>query len=242
LAMSPACFGLRLRQRGRELFDEHYHEILQKEEERERQELRNVAYVALTRGVDSLIVIKKPKSRRFGFLHTTKRGEIPPQERDSDQENEKPLFARQLRYYGKQEFLEEQEYKPNDYEAIYRGEALHKSLEIGFAYVRSRYGLYTDIADLAQIADGARREIEARFKGRFYKEIPFVWGERLGIIDLLIRTDEGYVVVDYKSVQPADESGYLKQVRFYTEAVRNITGEPCQGYLYYIDQNILKKV
>ncbi|WP_236587031.1 RecB-like helicase [Nitratiruptor sp. YY09-18] len=230
-----------LRQKGREEFDVRYKEILQKAEQKEQKELHNVAYVALTRAIDSLIVIKKPKSRRFGFLHTTKRGVISPQN-DSSSYEELQDFSLPLRYYGKQEFIEEQEYKPNEYAAIYKGEAIHKGFEIGVDYVKSRYKVFVDVDDIDQIIQSVQDDIEKHFKGEFYKEIPFVHKQRLGIIDLLIRTDSGYVVIDYKSVRPADESGYIRQVSFYKEAIKMITGQPCQGYLYYIDQKLMKKV
>ncbi|SMC09030.1 RecB-like helicase [Nitratiruptor tergarcus] len=233
--------GLRLRQQGREYFDEEYAKVLEKVQEKEKAELRNVAYVALTRAVNSLIVLKKPKSRRFGFLHTTKRGAIEVASSSQDSLEVEP-FAYPLQFFGKQEFLEEQEYKPNDYEAIYKGEAYHKSFEIGCDYVKSRYALFHELDDLEKRVKEAREKIEKLFKGDFYKEIPFVHGERLGIIDLLIEDEDSFIVIDYKSTKPADESTYIKQVTFYKDAVAAITGKKVQGFLYYLDENILKKV
>ncbi|BCD59697.1 MULTISPECIES: RecB-like helicase [unclassified Nitratiruptor] len=229
-----------LRQKGREHFDPEYQQLLEKEERKERRELRNVAYVALTRARNSLIVLKNPDSKRYGFLQETKRGSIIVQK--SGQEDSVIPFTWKLRNYGKQEIIEEQEYKPNDFAAIYKGEAYHQALEIGFAYAKSRFALLSDLEHMQEEVKKVQTLIEKRFKPLYYKEIPFVSGDKLGIIDLLIQEDDRYVIIDYKSTRPHDESGYIKQVQFYKESVEKITGKKAEGYLLYIDELSLKKV
>ncbi|BAF69480.1 RecB-like helicase [Nitratiruptor sp. SB155-2] len=229
-----------LRQKGREQFDQEYRQLLEKEEQKELQELRNVAYVALTRAKDSLIVLKNPNSKRYGFLQETRRGEVVAQKSGND---EKIVpFAWKMRNYGKQEIIEEAEYRPNDFKAIYKGEAYHQSLEIGFAYAKSRFALLSDLEHMQEEVEKVQEMIEKRFKPICYKEIPFVSGDKLGIIDLLIEEDERYIIIDYKSTRPHDESGYIKQVQFYKESIEKITGKKAEGYLLYIDELQLKKV
>ncbi len=225
--------------KGREHFDAEYARILEKMQKESLQEKKNVAYVAITRAQESLIVLKKDKSKRLWFLEDTKRGKIVPKQQEKEAKNERK-FSLTLHYYGHQEFIEEEdEFKPNDYEAIYRGEAIHKSFEVGFGYVKSRYGAYIALDGIQDIIEKAR---DFEFDGKKFREIPFVYKKRLGIIDLLIEDEESSIVIDYKSVTPNDESAYIKQVQFYKDALKNITKKDVRGFLLYLDTFRLKEV
>ena len=234
--------GIYLRQKGREKFDEEYRALLHRQEERERIELENVAYVAMTRAEDSLILIKKPKTRRFWMAKEVQIGQIIPSQETQEKTPQRP-FDLDLHYYGKQEILEEaEEYKPGDYEAIYKGQALHSALEIDARYAASRYGAFVDLEDVLRQAAAMRAYVEEHFKGRRYREIPFVNDGKLGIIDLLIDNGEECVIVDYKSAMPHDESGYRKQVLFYMRSIEKLTGKKVRGFLLYGDRLLCKEV
>lgn len=58
-----------------------------------------------------------------------------------------------------------------------------------------------------------------------------------GRIDRLLRDESGYLVVDYKSGRPRGDrlEGDRQQVARYCEAISAMSGEPCGGYLWYID-------
>lgn len=62
-----------------------------------------------------------------------------------------------------------------------------------------------------------------------------------GIIDLLVHTPQGYVIVDYKTEQLYGDltrlaARYALQLRYYAKAVETILGRPvCEAYLYALD-------
>ncbi len=234
--------GIYLRQKGREKFDKEYDALLNRQKERQRIELENVAYVAMTRAEDSLILIKKPKTRRFWMAKEVQIGQILPSQEVKEETIQHP-FDLDLRYYGKQEILEEEEeYKANDYEAIYKGQALHSALEIDAAYAASRYGAFVEVGEMLRDAEAMRKYVEEHFKGSKYREIPFVNDGKLGIIDLLIDSGEECIIVDYKSAVPHDESAYRKQVLFYMQSVKKLTGKRVRGFLLYGDRLLCKEV
>jgi len=234
--------ALWLRSAGREFIDPKYQAVLKRVENELAQERQNVAYVALTRARNSLFVIKNPKGR-LNFLPKTKRGVFEIDSKDDTKKRVEP-FSYELRFYGAQEVIEEEdEYNPNDFAAIYQGKAYHEALEIGSAYSYSNYGLFgLTKEDIERVRRVALAKIEELFKGERLREIPFVLEKRLGIMDLLILDGKEAVVIDYKSVKPADEKSYLKQVGFYKEALKRFGYEDVRGYLFYLDTMELREV
>ena len=231
--------GIYLNIKGREYFDKNFARVKQNYEDQKQKELRNVAYVALTRAKESLILIKKPKSKRFWMAHIYQMGSITPSLQQEQKSQSR--FHYSNHYYGAQEVLEEeQEYKVNDYEAIYKGKALHEAMEVGLNYAKRCYKHFVSDQEIEQMHKRAVR-VESAFKGKKYREIPFVYNQKLGIIDLLIEQDSS-IIIDYKSVKPADERAYIKQVRFYKEAYRKLRNKEAKGYLLYTDKQELKEV
>lgn len=225
--------------KGREYFDKNFKRVKEQYEQQKNKELKNVAYVALTRAKESLILIKKPKTKRFWMAHTSKIGSITPSLEDEQKYSSR--FDYSYRYFGAQEVLEEErEYKANDYPAIYRGKALHEAMEVGLKYAKRRYRSFVPEAEIEEMVQSAKK-LEKGFDGKRYREIPFVLQNRLGIIDLLIEGKRD-VVVDYKSAKPSDERVYMNQVRFYKEACQKLRRKETKGYLLYTDINELKEV
>ena len=76
---------------------------------------------------------------------------------------------------------------------------------------------------------------------KYYKEFEFYDNESKGIIDLLIETENEFIVVDYKlkSIEP---SYYEEQVRLYMNYIKKITNKQVKGYLYSIIDNIKKEI
>ena len=66
-----------------------------------------------------------------------------------------------------------------------------------------------------------------------YKEYEFILDDKLGIIDLLLESDDKYIVVDYKTKEINKES-YINQVKNYINYVKTITDKKVEGYLYSI--------
>ncbi len=233
--------GFYLRMKERESIDPIYAQALEKEQKRRSQEIRNVAYVALTRAQESLFVIKKPKSQHFWFLQEACMGALEAGIKMPKEES-KSRFNLPLRSFGLQEFVEvEEEYEPNDYQAIYLGNAYHQAMEIGVDYVKSRYPLIDiDWLDFQKRVEEAKK-LEESLGQKSFREIPFILDGSLGIIDQLF-VDDKAVIVDYKSATPKDQKPYIKQVNFYKSAISRLLGKPSEGYLLYLDTMKLQKV
>jgi exodeoxyribonuclease V beta subunit len=223
----------------REIIDNEYKLIKQNEEKLIEEDKRNIEYVAFTRAKNSLIILKR--SDKSAFLSNLSvndtKGEVIPSE-DDENENEIQKIDINLENYGKQEVkVEEEEYKANDYEAIFLGNALHYSFECDdIEAVRNIYGDFCNIGEIKKLYEKSKEKLP---KGK--KEIPFIYANEVGRIDLLVEEDE-FKIIDYKSTRPKDEKNYIKQVRHYVEVVENLTGKKAKGYLFYIDTQKFKEV
>ena len=78
----------------------------------------------------------------------------------------------------------------------------------------------------------------------FYKEYEFVIEEngeiKKGIIDLLIETENTFIIIDYK-LKTIEKEEYKNQVEGYKKYIQKITDKKVEGYLYSIlDEKLLK--
>ena len=234
---------LKLKISGREIIDTEYKLTKQKEEKLVFEDKKNVEYVAFTRAENSLIILKRSETTKkdgkslsafVTDIKPVKIGEvIPSKEKEAKKEIKKERVI--LENYGKQEVkVKEEEYKANDYEAIYFGNAIHYAFECeDIEAVRNRYGDFCDIDEVKM------KFIEAKkYLPRGKKEIPFIYESSVGRIDLL--SEE--VIIDYKSAKPNDERGYIHQVRKYIKAVESISGKKFKGKIFYVDTMEFKEV
>ncbi|MDP2426237.1 MAG: UvrD-helicase domain-containing protein, partial [bacterium] len=76
----------------------------------------------------------------------------------------------------------------------------------------------------------------------FYQEMPFIdeFGQ-LGVIDLILETNEEYLVIDYKTSTIHQEQ-YLFQVTRYMNYIKSIVSKPVKGYLYSLLQGTYQEV
>lgn len=223
--------NIKLKIPNREIIDLEYKIIKQNEEKLIKEDKKNVEYVAFTRAKNSLIILKRSdKSVFLTELSKMQIGEVIPSVDEKKEEIKK--IEVNLRNYGKQEIkVDEEEYKPNDYKAIFLGNALHYSFECeDLEAVRNIYGDFCDIEEIKKLYKISKEKLP---KGK--KEVPFIYNKQVGRMDLLVEEDDGYTIIDYKSTKPKDISGYEKQVRHYMEVVENLTGKKAKGYLFYID-------
>ena len=218
----------------REIIDNDYKFVKQKEDKLNFEDKKNVEYVAFTRAENSLIILKKQKSSFITGLEVIKKGKIIPSE---DKKNEKEIKKKKiiLKNYGKQEIkVKEDEYKANDYSAIFLGNALHYLFECeDIEAVNNQYGDFCDIKKVKIMYEKAKKIMP---KGK--KEVPFIYEGSVGRIDLLCKD----VIIDYKSVKPSDEIGYINQVKNYIKAVEAISGKKLKGRLFYADIMEFKEV
>jgi len=229
---------IKLKIKNRSLVDNEYKDILDEEEKLKIEDKENVEYVAFTRAKNSLIILKKrEKSAFLTKLKEDKKGKLIPSI-NQNKEEIKPIKIN-LKNYGRQELeIEEEEYKANDYKAIYLGNAIHYAFECDdIEAVRNRYGDYCDIKEVENLYKTAKKQLK---KGQ--KEVPFIYDKKIGRIDLLIENKDSFEIIDYKSTKPNDERGYLKQVRHYIEVVKTLTNKKVKGYLFYVDSKEFREV
>ncbi|NPA12219.1 MAG: RecB-like helicase [Epsilonproteobacteria bacterium] len=237
--------NIKLKIKNREFIDPEYKEVAENEKRLQYEDKKNVEYVAFTRAKHSLVILKRSEVKKDGSsysafvtpLEKMKKGEIIPGKKEPKQ-NITPLNIK-LKNFGTQEVkIKDEEYKPNDYEAIYLGDAIHYMFEcMDIEAVRNRYGDFCDIDLVKNMVDVSLPKLP---KGK--KEVPFIYNMKIGRIDLLVEDKDGYLIIDYKSTTPHDPSAYYKQVREYVKAVEAITGKKAKGKLFYVDKLEFKEV
>ena len=79
-------------------------------------------------------------------------------------------------------------------------------------------------------------------EGKIYKEYPFIFNDRVGIIDFMMENDKEIVIIDYKTHTPNDEKDYIKQLNRYKVAMSDIKNKPSKGFLFYLDKMRLREV
>ena len=241
------------RMKGREHFDENYARIIESRKSSEVKDRKNVLYVALTRAVEGMIVIRKEKDSIFDEIgiSSMKIGEISALLSEyGTQSNISEKIPVVLRYYGIQEVTKEEVEEEKDYEAILFGTALHYTLEImgGFdesslskalVSLQNRYGYQLQSTQINQIAQRIKTLINhKRFQklldgAKTIKERSFSYNGELKQVDLLLEYEQSCIVIDYKSSKKY-QFKHQAQVKQYTEAVEKLTSKPTLGLIIYM--------
>jgi exodeoxyribonuclease V beta subunit len=234
---------IKLKIKNRQIVDNYYKNIVKREENLKYEDKKNAEYVAFTRAKNALIVLKRADTTSKGAslsafvsnLEKIQIGEVIPSKDENAQKTDKKKIK--IKNYGKQEeVIQEEEYKPNDYEAIFLGNALHFAFECGdIEAVRNFYGDYCDMEEVKELFEKSKEKLP---KGK--KEVPFIYEKKVGRMDLFV--EEETVIIDYKTTRPKDESGYVNQVRHYMKVVEKLTGKKPIGKIYYIDEQKFREV
>jgi exodeoxyribonuclease V beta subunit len=241
------------RTKGRENFDEAYAQIMEERKASALKDSKNVLYVALTRAVEGLIVIRKPKDSVFDeigmqtmCIGTLKVHETSSREAFTKHEDTSIVISN----YGTQEVLSADEEEEKDYEAILFGTALHytlemigefdeESLEVSMLSLKNRYGQQLSDPSMQQIAMRIKNLIEHQaFQqildgAKIRKEQSLSFEGELKQIDLLLEYDDHCLVVDYKSSKKYALK-HENQVRYYQKAIAKITGKRTEGMIIYL--------
>ena len=240
---------------GRDLFDPKYKELIAKRTLAAKKDSLNVLYVALTRAVEQMIVIKKEEKSIFDNIHMepTSRGVASYYPKEYEETITNPITKPiPITYYGRQnvtnsiDTMDEQK----DYDAIDFGLALHYTLEMMEAFEhkyllvalessKNRYGLLLDEEKFTAI----RRRIEYLIYHEAFQELlldatihqeqSISYQEELKQIDLLLEYSDSYCVIDYKSSRKY-HTKHQQQVREYCKAIKDITGKETEGVIVYI--------
>lgn len=243
------------RTKGREQFDTQYAEIMAKRKVSEAKDRMNVLYVALTRAVQGLIVIRKPKDSLFDALamEVISLGDKTLEEKSPQPKKNLAIVPVNISHYGTQETPEHEEEDEKDYQALLFGSALHYGLEmlrsfekksINFAMMsmENKYGQQLGRENIHKIQKRIQRLIENKnfqdlLKGASQrKEQSLSFEGELKQIDLLLEYKEYNLVIDYKSSKKyriKDQN----QVSYYCKAIEKITGKRTEGKIIYLSED-----
>jgi len=240
------------RTKGRENFDSNYANIIEERKVSSSKDSMNVLYVALTRAVEGLIVIRKPKDSLFDALgmEVMTLGTLKPRRVHLPTH---PINKKQhitLTNYGTQDTPTQEEEEEKDYEAILFGTALHYVLEMLGSFekdsvlsammaVKNRYGQQLTQAHLDEIEKRVMMLIEdEKFQtllegAKVRKEQSLSYEGALKQIDLLLEYEDYNVVIDYKSSKKYGVK-HQNQVAYYQRAITDITGKRTEGMIIYL--------
>ena len=241
------------RSKGREHFDENYARIMEERKSSARKDRLNVLYVALTRAVEGMIIIKKPKDSIFDEINISplEMGEISVQGSvlsvQKKQEQTSPVA---ISNYGTQDVANKEEDTEKDLDAILFGTALHYTLEMAGAFSReelpyamnalqNKYGQVLRNGQIAEIEKRVGKLIENEAfqkllaEAKISKEQALSFDGELKQIDLLLEYGDRYMVIDYKSSKKY-QIKHQKQVEFYKKAIEKITGKSTAGLIVYL--------
>lgn len=244
--------GMHYRIKGREALDPLYAQALEAEKRASNEDQLNALYVALTRAVQSLMVIAKIKNSWFDPLElvVSERGVLEVKTQNvKSAETAKAVNFKALQFGTQEETLRSPKEATHDYAAVQFGLALHytlemmgdftpASLEIALESTRNRFGAVLHAEAMGEIEKRAACLInDATFlrltQGNRYKEQMIRFKGNIGVIDLLVRGENGWRIIDYKSGRE-EEAKHRDQVSRYCEAIRSSTGEETEGYLCYL--------
>ena len=241
------------RTKGRENFDEDYAQIMEERKASVLKDRKNVLYVALTRAVEGLIVVKKPKDSIFDEIGmgVMNLGSLSVQHSalSVEKEREQTSFVI-ISNYGTQEVKKEKDEEEKDHEAILFGTALHYALEMLSSFneesliaamnaLQNRYGQVLTHIQTDEIRDRILRLItdngfQTLLEGAtLSKEQSLSFNGELKQIDLLLEYEDSYMVIDYKSSKKFNIN-HQNQVIFYKKAIENITSKPTSGAIVYL--------
>jgi len=247
-----------LRTKGREELDAEYRDALQKEKQLVLEDALNALYVAFTRAKENLFIIKKDKDSLFDLLdlELNSYGTLVCQKViNTNNTQTKKLLYKNL-YYGTQsDILKVQNDIQEDIKSINFGLAMHYMLEMlgefsldsvddAFDMMLNQYGYALDEQEVEDIKRRVIMLLENDdflnlIDGECYKEKAIRYKDNLRYIDLLVSSKGVWRVIDYKSSEYA-HSEHVKQVNFYTKAIKEITSEKVEGYLCYILKENIK--
>ena len=239
----------------RDNFDTNYKTLLANRKKLAEKDTLNVLYVALTRAIENLIIVKKKEKSVFDIINlkTLQYGFLMVKSKDVVEidmiKKDKPLT---IHHYGQQNIKKEKDSNDDskDYKAITFGLAMHYTLEMMGNFTKesiskaiesskNHYGLVLEDDLWEDIEARINRLVEnEEFKSiikdaKFYKEKSMSFNGELKQIDLLLEYENSYLVIDYKSSHKFG-SKHQKQVSYYVDAIKNITNKDTKGAILYL--------
>ena len=242
--------------KNRENFDTKYKTAIDNEKELSLSDERNILYVALTRAKNNMIIFKKQKDSVFDNLKVDFTNKTIGELYINKENKNKEILIQDIEYVpinlGIQEINKsETTQTAESLKAKYFGIATHyclemmknfdkESLEFNIKLTKSKYNNYLDNNDFADIQNRILMLIENKdfinmiSCTEYSKEQSLIYNQEMKILDLLIKKDDSYIVVDYKTTKEKSNS-HINQVKFYKKAIANITkSKNIYGYVIYL--------
>ena len=241
----------------RDNFDDDYKNLLANRKKLTQKDTLNILYVALTRAIENLIIIKKKDKSVFDIINLKafQNGSIvvkPKKLKDINTiKKDKPIT---INNYGQQNIKKEKEDSDTkDYMAITFGLAMHYTLEMmgyfkkeeisrAIESSKNHYGLVLEDKLWEDIKNRIIRLVEnEEFNSiikdaKLYKEKSISFNGELKQIDLLLEYKNSYLVIDYKSSKKFHLK-HQQQVSNYIDAIKNITNKETKGVILYLLQD-----
>lgn len=250
-----------LRTKGRDEIDLEYASAIAKEKKLVHEDSLNALYVAFTRAKENLIIIKKSKDSSFDLLDLEVGcfGKLTCESQMQVEKKEYEKLEYKAIYYGTQsDILELEKEDDTDLNAINFGLAMHYMLEMigefSEEYIENakhmmvnKFGNILEEKEFALVEKRVKnlifnKEFQTLTDGECYKEKALRYKNNLRYLDLLVKHKDGiWNIIDYKSSLSYSEHHH-KQVRYYINAVKEITGDEVAGYICYILEDEIKLV
>ncbi len=217
----------------------------------------------IAKSKDSMFDILDLKVRRSGSLDI-QRSYLEEIGSSNQQPESKVLQYREL-YYGTQsEILELEKVQEEDIKSINFGLAMHYMLEMLSSFeensissakeiMLNKYGSLLEDEEIKEIENRVSMLLKnetfiSLSKGECYREKAIRYKNNLRYIDLLVKSDSAkeslfdiWNVIDYKSALSYSDE-HKKQVNYYVNAVKEITGDEVNGYICYLLKENIKIV
>jgi len=237
---------------GRENFDKRYKNLLEKQKILNHKDKMNILYVALTRAIEGMIIIKKVKGSIFDALamQPMQIGRLKGDFLVDQSFTQSKIESIVISHYGTQEITKEEKEEERDHDALLFGSAIHYCLEMMNSFsimelaeamnaTKNRYGLELDDR---KMEDLKRRVLDLITNERFKKllegasassEQSISFNEDLKQIDLLLTYEKHALVIDYKSSKKFHLK-HIQQVRHYKKAIESIEKKQTRGVIIYL--------
>lgn len=249
-----------LRSSLRESLDDDYKEAVEIEKKLQDIDLLNQLYVAFTRAEDALFVVyKKDGEIEKLELNECEIGNLEIQKKEKKEISSPQTIKYESKFYGKQELplYEEDEFKPNDFSAIYLGLAQHaifelltdldeNSLKDAIMSVFNQYANLVGKDEIKGLEESIKEILNSQFmqelkEAKIYKEVPFLCNGKFGRVDLLAFFKDRVIIVDFKSAT-LNQSEYSRQINFYKESITKILGLSTEGYIAMLREKRFIKI
>jgi exodeoxyribonuclease V beta subunit len=231
---------------GRENFDNDYQSAVNKEKKLTIDDQLNILYVALTRAKNNMFIFKKAKSSVFDILGSKCKLQIIGKLYIENIQSNKTNTTLELDYkplnLGQQDKQTPSDDMDNqlNIKAKYFGIATHyclemmgsftlNSLDTSISITKSKYCTMLDDTAFDEIYKRIKLLIQNQqfqdivLNATYFKEQTIMFDKSIKILDLLIKKDNKYFIIDYKTTTAQSDEHKL-QIEHYKKAIKNITG------------------